>query len=237
VLECGPLGEIARHGWTTRDLRLEGTDEQCRTEWVALAGAEDVALADLVRLRQVHGATVVAVEDAVAEGDAIVSGDPARLLAVKVADCVPLLIADRRSGVVAAVHAGWRGTALGIAQAAVARLRERHGILPSDLVAAIGPAIRACCYEVGPELRDAFAAGGATTEQLARWFTPGGGDRLQLDVPGANVEQLAAAGIPRGQVHDSGLCTSCHHALFYSYRREGRRAGRIIGFIRARPTG
>jgi YfiH family protein len=234
VLECVPLGEIARHGWTTRDLKLEGADERCGVEWASLAAGENVGQGDLVRLRQVHGAAVVSERDGDSEADAIVSADPTRLLTVKVADCLPLLIADRRTGVVAAVHAGWRGTASGIARAAVERMRTRHGSSPEDLVAAIGPAIRACCYEVGPELRDAFASNGATPEQLARWFGPGRADRLQLDVPLANVEQLLAAGIPSGQVHDSGLCTACHPAHFYSYRRDKGLAGRIIGFVMAR---
>jgi YfiH family protein len=217
-------------------LPLEGPDERCAAGWSALAAGEHVALEDLVRLRQVHGTTVVGAHDGGAEADAVVSGDPARLLTVKVADCVPLLVADRRTGVVAAVHAGWRGTAAGIARVAIQRMREAHGSDPADLVAAIGPAIRACCYEVGPEVRAAFGASAATAARLARWFTPGRGDRLQLDVPCANVHQLLDAGIPVGQVHDSGLCTSCHPALFYSYRREKALAGRIIGLIRARPA-
>jgi copper oxidase (laccase) domain-containing protein len=117
-------------------------------------------------------------------------------------------------------------------------MREPHGSDPRDLVAAIGPAIRPCCYEVGPELLDTFGAAGATGEERAAWFTSRAGtDRLSLDVARANRDQLEAAGVPADQVFDSGLCTACHPALFYSYRRDNGLAGRLVGFIRARAAG
>lgn len=235
ALECAPLADLAPHGWTTRDLRFDGPDERDAAGWPALAAGERVATEDLVRLRQVHGATVVTDSQSGAEADALVSNDPARLLTVRVADCVPLLVADRRTGAVAAIHAGWRGTVSGIASAAVGRMREMFGSDSGDLVAAIGPAIRACCYQVGPEIADAFRAAGSTGEDVASWFAPSAGsDRLQLDVVRANRDQLAAAGVPPGQVLDSGLCTACHPHLFHSYRRDKERAGRLVGFIRAR---
>jgi len=234
ALECVPLGEIAAHGWTTRELALEGDEARCEAGWVALAEGEHVDRDHVVSLRQVHSATIVGDREGGVQADAIVSADSTRLLTVRVADCVPLLIADRRTGVVAAVHAGWRGTASGIARAAVGRMRESYGSEPRDLVAAIGPSIRPCCYEVGPELADAFRAAGAADTQLAAWFTPGRSDRLQLDVSRANIDQLVAVGVPAAQVHDCKLCTACHPAQFYSYRGEEGLVGRMAGFIRAR---
>jgi hypothetical protein len=235
ALECRPLADTAVHGWTTRDLALEGSDARGEAGWRALAEGEHVTLGQLARLRQVHSATVVTEAQSGAEADAIVSRDPTRLLAVRVADCVPLLIADRRTGAVAAAHAGWRGTASRIAPAVVGRMHDEFGTAPEDVVAAIGPSIRACCYEVGPELVDAFRGAGARDQELADWFSPrGASDRLVLDVARATREQLAAAGVPDARILDSGLCTSCHRDLFHSYRRDKGLAGRMAGFIRAR---
>ena len=233
ALACQPLAAVAPHGWTTRELALEGDDARCEVAWTALAMGEHVERDHVIRLRQVHGATVVTAGEGRAAADALVSSDSRRLLAVKVADCVPLLIADRRTGAVAAVHAGWRGTAARIAQVVVRRMQEECDSVPGELVAAIGPSIRACCYEVGPELREAFRAAGASDDELSDWFTPGQGDRLQLDVPRSNADQLVAAGVPPNQVHDSSLCTACHPAWFYSYRRDKESTGRLVGYIRA----
>jgi YfiH family protein len=227
------LADVARHGWTTRDLGLEGDEVRCAPDWAALADGEEVVPECLVRVRQVHGPTVVTEREAGAAADAIVSSDSTRVLTVRVADCVPLLLADRRTRTVAAIHAGWRGTAARITTAAVTRLSAAYGSRPGDLVAAIGPAIRPCCYEVGPEVRDAFRAEGAPDPRLSEWFAPGRGDRFQLDVPRANRDQLLEAGIPGSQIYDSLLCTACHPSLFHSYRRDKKRAGRLVGFIRA----
>jgi YfiH family protein len=150
------------------------------------------------------------------------------------------LIADRARGVVAAVHAGWRGTAARVAVAAVDALAREFGSQPSDLVAAIGPSIGPCCYEVGSELVDAFAAAGHERSLIDRWFlapAPPRGSRerpnLRLDVAGANRDQLLLAGVPEEQIHLSGLCTAMHLDLLTSYRAEKEKAGRIVGAIRA----
>jgi YfiH family protein len=233
ALECVPLAEVARHGWSTRDLALEGDERQMAAAWEALSGGEHLSPANVVRVRQVHSATVITDREAGAAADAIVSSDGARLLTVRVADCVPLLMADRRTGIVAAVHAGWRGTSGGIAAAAIVRLATEFGSRSADLVAALGPAIQACCYEVGPEVRESFRVAGVAADHLDAWFTPGRTDRLQLDVPRANHDQLIDAGIPASQIYDSALCTACHPSLFHSYRRDKERAGRLVGYIRA----
>jgi YfiH family protein len=234
ALECAPLAEVAPHLWTTRDLALDEA-VGCGAGWQALAEGEGLDCRQLASLRQVHSARVVTCGESGAEADALVAVHAARLLTVRVADCVPLLVADPRTGAVAAVHAGWRGTAERIAPAAVRRMSEMFGSAPEDLVAAIGPSIRPCCYEVGPELADAFRSAGASESQLADWFAAGRiGRRTRLDLARANRDQLAAAGVPRAQILDSGLCTSCHPRVFHSYRRDKERAGRIVGCIRAR---
>jgi YfiH family protein len=204
-------------------------------------GAESLALA-----RQVHGREVVVVREGAAisgerpEADAFVSSATTVGVAVRVADCVPLLIADRTIGVVAAVHAGWRGTAARVAVAAVDALTREFASQPADLIAAIGPSIGACCYEVGSELVDAFAAAGHERSLIDRWFVatppPRGSHQrstLRLDVAGANRDQLVLAGVPEEQIHLSGLCTAMHLGVFTSYRAEKEKAGRLVAAIRA----
>jgi YfiH family protein len=148
-------------------------------------------------------------------------------VAVRVADCVPLLLADTVTSAVAAVHAGWRGTAAGVAAATVEALRHRFGVKPQDLVVAIGPSIGACCYRVGAEVKEAFAAAGAA--RLDRWFA---GEHL--DLVAANRDQLAAAGVPEAQIHACGLCTAMHLEVLTSYRAEQEKAGRLAAVIRCR---
>lgn len=167
------------------------------------------------------------------EADIMVSDDPDLALAVQVADCVPLLVADRRLGVVAAAHAGWRGTAANVAGTTVAALQREFGSAPSDLVVAHGPSIGACCYVVGEDLVDAFRSGGHSSA-LDRWFSRDGEGHLRLDLWAANRDQLLEAGVPAGQLHQSELCTASHPRLFASYRRDGKGTGRIAGVIRAR---
>ncbi len=168
--------------------------------------------------------------------DVLVTDDPGQAVGVRVADCAPILMADRHGRGVAAVHAGWRGTAARAAQAGVEALRTRVGIDPADLIVSIGPSIRSCCYEVGPEVRDHFAAAGHDEAALERWFSKGMRDRWQLDVPRANHDQLEASGVPAAQIFDSSLCTACHAATFHSYRRNVAGAGRMMGVIRPRPS-
>jgi YfiH family protein len=161
-------------------------------------------------------------------------------VAIRVADCVPLLVADRVRGVVAAVHAGWRGTAARAAVAALDALDREFGTRPADVVVAIGPSIGPCCYEVGSELVDAFAAAGHERHVIDRWFlapAPPRGSReratLRLDVAGANRDQLILAGVPEEHIHSSGLCTAMHLDVLTSYRAEKEHAGRLAGVIRA----
>jgi YfiH family protein len=182
--------------------------------------------------RQVHGAELVRVGLAApgdsppaADGVFSLRGDPVDLApAVQVADCVPLLLADVEGGAVAAVHAGWRGTAAGIAGRAVATL-SAHGIEPGRLVAALGPSIGPCCYEVGAEV---LAAVSAATAVSPHALAEAG---RSLDLRLANRLQLMAAGLDPRRIHAAPWCTSCHAELFHSWRRDGDRAGRLLACI------
>jgi YfiH family protein len=238
ALQCRPLAAVAPHLFTTRQLALtdEGYGEIAR-----VLGAGRVATAT-----QVHRADVLVVGAGMlptrAEADALISNHAATAVVVRAADCVPLLMADRRRGVVAAVHAGWRGTVARITGTALAALAREFGTRSADVVAAIGPAIGACCYEVGPDVVDAFAAAGHERHLVERWvttpsdraFAPASTTRsLRLDVAGANRDQLLLAGVPDDQIHVAGLCTAMHLDVLTSYRAEKERATRIAGAIRA----
>jgi YfiH family protein len=238
LLECLPLAAAATHGWTTRQLAITAAAVDCSAQWGQLAKTAGVPRASLAGVHQVHGASVIDARELDPEqrtkADGLVSDDPSVVVTVRVADCVPLLIADTHRGVVAVVHAGWRGTAAGITAAAVSRLTEAYGSSPANLIAALGPSIGPCCYIVGAELLGTFREGGHGDSNPDRWFLPG--ERRRLDLWAANRDQLAAAGVPSGAIFVSGLCTACHPAWFYSYRREGAGAGRLIGFIGASRT-
>jgi YfiH family protein len=173
----------------------------------------------------VHGTTVVpAPWEGTPEGDAAVAVAPGWLLGIKTADCLPVLLVDPERRLVAAAHAGWRGTAAGVAARAAEALAAL-GSRPEALMAALGPGIGPCCYEVGAELREAFGPGGAA------FFRPGPRGRLHLDVRAANVHQLVEVGLRPEAIHHVDDCTRCRADLYHSYRRDGRVAGRMISFV------
>jgi polyphenol oxidase len=244
ALCSAPLQGAAQHLFTTRSLTLRGP--RADEEWAGLANALDVSSRKLFAPKQVHGTSVLVVRagDRAPESlndperphaDAVVTVDPQAAIAVQVADCVPLLLADPVTGAVAAVHAGWRGTAAAVIRCALDALASQFGTRAADVTAAIGPSIRACCYQVGPDVRDAFARNGFDPDVLDRWFqAEREGDRLRLDVPRANRDQLIAAGVGAANIGDCGLCTACHPALFFSYRRDGALTGRLAAVIRSR---
>ncbi|MFB3853335.1 MAG: peptidoglycan editing factor PgeF [Vicinamibacterales bacterium] len=253
VLRCRPLLAVADHFFTTRQLPLRGTKPEEDSGWRAAAAAIGVEPARLERMLQVHGTEAVefprepgavAVSCPEPPADIAITRDCSCALAVKVADCVPVLLADPATGAVAAVHAGWRGTAAGAAGRAVAALASRYGSLPEELVAAVGPSIGPCCYEVGDDVLQAFEAAGHGARRIERWFAfdwesgrPHDGRssvRGRLDLWSATRDQLVSAGLEERHVHVSRLCTASNPELFWSYRRDGPRAGRLAAVIRPR---
>ena len=243
ALVCLALEPFAAHLFTTRRWPLGSAPDGDRdSAWADVARALGVDAAHRERAHQVHGAAVVVRRagdprrgDApLPAADILVSDDPARVLSIQTADCVPLLIADRSTGAVAAAHAGWRGLAARVPEVAVRALSQAFGSRPADLVAAIGPSISAPRYEVGDEVREHFTAAGHLPAPLARWFVPAGRpDHWYFDGWASAREQLAASGVPPDRIHLAGLCTAIHPDLLCSYRRDGKAAGRIAAAIRS----
>ncbi|MCU0453767.1 MAG: peptidoglycan editing factor PgeF [Bacteroidetes bacterium] len=153
--------------------------------------------------------------------DALLTVQRGIALAVSIADCVPILLADDRATAVAAVHAGWRGTKQRILSNVVGHLRMDLGIDPRAMRAWIGPAAGPCCYEVGPEVSALFH-GDAVVQK---------GHRTTLDLHAENRRQLVLAGVPAEQIEVDGRCTICGADVFHSFRRDGDRSGRMLAAI------
>ena len=240
-LECVPLAAQARHLFSTRQLELPADPVERRRNIDRFAIDLGVPPENLLRARQVHGRNVLVVdapgwpEAASVDADAVVSGVSNTACAGQIADCVPILIGGPNR-VTAAIHAGWRGTVAGVAAAAVGAM-VRLGADPSTLVAAMGPSIGPCCYQVDARVRDAFAQSeywmdiAGPEEPRHPYFAPDGPEHWRLDVASINRRILERAGIPSAQIHDSKLCTACDLGRFYSYRAEGAGTGRLIAGI------
>jgi len=181
---------------------------------------------EMVTAKQVHSDRVLVADRAgnLGEGDALISNRPGLTLAIRTADCLPILIADPRNHVVAAVHAGWRGAADSIAAKTVLALTERFGSRPEDLVVAIGPGIGVCCFEVGPEVAARFVPFFPERTDLA--------GKTRIDLAETIRRQMSRNGVTLGQIVTAGLCTCCQPDTFHSYRRDRDAAGRMTSTVR-----
>ncbi len=212
----------------------------------------------MVTVRQFHSNLTVRASGADAarerprKADGMITDERGLLLAVQIADCIPVLVADRRKRVVGAFHAGWRGTAKRIVETGVGRMRLEFGCRPEDLIAAIGPGVGQCCYAVGEEVdseftsqfvyaaelfREVFESDSIKTKYPMLFLTqraPGHspiGPQIHLDLVEANRRQLLAAGLRRGAIEVMGGCTSCHRELFFSHRGSHGHAGRMMAVV------
>jgi hypothetical protein len=269
VLQLGPFSKLPWlvHGFSTRTggassldgeklLNLSFMDWDSRENVLknrqALQSAVGAREFELIPLKQIHSDVIHTISSAGGEshkGDASATSRPDLLLAVQTADCVPILLVDPKKRAVATVHAGWRGTLTRIAAKAVGRMQMEFGSRPQDLLAALGPSIGPCCYEVGAELVTKFTA---QFEDAADYFdearsgeepnplqwlnmAPPGHQpppkNVHLDLREANRSQLKSAGLRDANIFVSDLCTACRTDLLFSYRREGPQSGRLLSVI------
>ena len=240
VYNPGGGGGELNLGWTKDDSQ-EAVEENRRR---LVQGAGKGADLKLVTVRQVHGVGVQGVRDgeevfagrletstgrAVLEGDGLMTGLAGVLLGIQTADCVPVLVVDVKRRVVAAFHAGWRGTVAGIVEQGVEAMGREYGSRGEDLVAAVGPSIGACCYEVGEEVRGEFGRSFGYAEELFA------GDKL--DLWEANRRQLVAAGVAAEKITVVGECTGCARNVkdgrrrYFSHRMEHGVTGRMLSLV------
>jgi YfiH family protein len=208
------------HGFGTRFLTENQIQEN--PEWKSFS---------LVFLQQVHSDIVRTIESPPQErlkGDALLTRRPNLFLAVKTADCLPILIVSQEPPAIAAVHCGWRGTEKRLAQKAVRAMAGNFGCRPSALQAVLGPSIAQECYEVGEDVRQ-----GCRRESVGPSFFRPHPDRegkYFYDLKGANLAQLRSTGMKEDNIHSVNRCTFCEKDL-YSYRRQKAATGRMISFI------
>jgi hypothetical protein len=270
ILELAPLKKIPWlvHGFSTRSggasllnsgervLNLGFTDWDTRKNILKNRNAFQSALgatdSPLVLLKQFHSAVTVFFASPPAEpskGDALLTNLRGILPGIQTADCVPILLVDPKKRAVAAIHAGWRGTLARIAEKTVGEMRMHFGSNPADILAALGPAIGGCCYEVGTgqvtEFTSQFADAAEYFDELRtgeepnplQWLNrmPPGHQpppkNVRLDLRKANRSQLLATGLRGTNIFVSNLCTACHPDLFFSYRKEAANSGRLLSVI------
>ncbi len=270
ILELAPLKKFPWlvHGFSTRAggasilnsgeqvLNLGFTDWDQRENVLKNRKAFQAAIgatgSPLVLLQQFHSAVALFLAAPPMEprkGDASFTNSRGMLLGVQTADCVPILLVDPKKRAVAAIHAGWRGTLARIAEKTVGEMRKHFGSNPAHILAALGPAIGRCCYEVGTELVSEFTSQFADAAEYfdelrtgeepnpLQWLNmmPPGHQPLpknvRLDLRKANRSQLLAAGLRDANIFVSNLCTACHTGLFFSYRQAGATSGRLFSVV------
>jgi polyphenol oxidase len=184
---------------------------------------------ELITMNQVHGDRITVAEEPgeYPSTDAIITRTPGVAVCVRVADCVPIVCYVPAHDIIAGIHAGWKGSSLGIAGQTIAFLSETFGVEPVDVFCYVGPAARGCCYEVAPDVAAQFDPS-VVTQRDAR--------NPLLDLQGANLRDLLRSGIPRENIEMEPLCTICHPGLLHSHRRDGARAGRMLAVIALRET-
>lgn len=269
ILQLDPFSKLPWlvHGFSTRHggvssldgqqvLNLSFTDwdtrenvARNRSVFLSTIGGESLTL---VAVKQIHSAVIqcfAGEPEAVRTGDASSTAAAGLLLAIQTADCVPILLVDPRKRAVAAIHAGWRGTLARITQKAAGTMQREFASRPADILAAIGPSIGPCCYEVGAELVTQFSSQFADASdyfdeartgeepnplQWLNMYPPGHQPppkAVHLDLRTANRSQLLAAGLRGQNIFASDLCTGCRPDLFFSYRKEGQRSGRLLSVV------
>ncbi len=195
-----------------------------------LANRYDYLSENLIYMEQTHSANIAVIDDAainkIDNCDALITDQKNIPLMVMIADCIPLLLFDPVQRVIAAVHAGRNGTFAQIGPKTVATMQERFATKPGDILAALGPSIHACCYEVGADLAD------ITVKNFGEAYIQKRGEKNYMDLQKLNVDQLTGAGLSPEHIEVSPHCSACD-SNYFSYRREGT-TGRFAGVIKLR---
>jgi YfiH family protein len=227
---------ITVHGFGTRGKAWEKMLKQGKWGQPIRIGGE---VFPLISIRQVHGdgVAVFGGEPPKTEelyfqvADALITHIQGFALAVFTADCLPILLFDPGRGAVGIIHTGWKGTSKAICQKAIEKMKEAFNCAAENILAAMGPCIGPCCYEVDGPVKQAFAGSGLPWELMSY---PRGRGRWSLDLHQANTYLLELSGVRKENIHRLELCTSCHNDFFYSYRAEGESVGRQLNFIALR---
>lgn len=251
-------GNALNLGYTKHDTRA-AVDKNRALFLKKLGVAKSRKTWPLVSLRQIHSDLIHYVDrppERPPAGDGLITDTPGLLLAVQAADCLPVIVVDRKRRAVGVFHAGWRGTVQRIVEKGVGEMRKRFASDPRNLVAAIGPGVQACCYEVGEEVRTRFEAQFAYGASLFREVkqsdpvrekypllfltarAPGHSQlpvKIFLDLVEANRRQLLDAGVPMNNITASALCTACHPELLFSFRADKGVTGRQMAVAGIRP--
>jgi YfiH family protein len=231
------LGGVSRGPFATLNVgNGVGDDEAAVAENHARIYAHmDLAANGVASPHQVHGnrVVVVAAKDAgqvIPGTDGLVTNAPGVGLLLRFADCQPILLYDPAHHALGLIHAGWRGVALGIARRAVEVMQEAFGSQPEELIAGLGPAIGPCCYTVGQNVAAAMGYALPNWRQVMSLLDE---DQWRFDLPAANAQQLAAAGVH--EIEEAHLCTACHSQEFFSHRADSGRTGRfaVLAYLRA----
>ncbi len=252
-------GKTLNLGFTKDDAR-ENVEENRSKTLLSIGAGDKRKPWPLVSLRQIHSDIIHIVRSAqtgLLRGDGLITNVPGIILAVMTADCLPVLLADKKNKAVGAFHAGWRGTVQRIAEKGLGIMRREFGTQPENVFAAIGPGIQQCCYEVGQDLKDQFESQFSYGSELFQEVkdyddvhekypllfmnmrAPGHGDqciKLHLSLREANRRQLLEAGIPQKQISALEDCTSCDTRTFFSHRAEKGRTGRMMAMIGIKPN-
>jgi polyphenol oxidase len=236
---CTRRGGVSTGPYSSLNLGFLSGDrmEDVRQNQTLIKDAFGIPDGRLILMRQVHGDRIHILDGdgplprELPECDGLISDRPGVALGIRTADCVPIFFIDRASRIIGAAHAGWRGTALGIAARMVETFVARFSSCREDLLVSIGPAIGPCCYQVDAPVFEAFSSKPSKDlflhpcKELGRWM---------LDLALANRLQIREAGVPSKNIFSAGLCTACRQDLFFSHRAGGGRAGRQINILMIR---
>ena len=235
---CTRRGGTSQDEYKSLNMSFREGDEEFRvlSNWDRLATAFAIPMEQFLVVNQVHGDAIFVIKPHGSyfssreelNYDAIVTSRTNLAICIKTADCVPVFIVDKVKKVIAVVHAGWKGTALEISAKVIRLMQSQYRSLPADILAAIGPSIGLCCYEIDSVAADAFRQ----NKHSSSFLFPGTGEnKWMLDLAEANRRQIMEAGVPENNIEVAGYCTTCNQNMFFSHRSSGGITGRQINFM------